>query len=254
MTGDVVFIHGMFMNARSWEGWLPLFSARGFRCHTLAWPSHDGTPSALRKSAPPELGKLTLGGILDTVRAFLKRLDSKPILVGHSMGGLVTQKMINEGLAEAGVCLDSAPPKGIFVPKWSLLKVNLPVINPFAGDKPFLFTLEQFHYAFCNTMTLEQAREAFEKYVVPESRNVPRSAAGNDGAIDFIRPHAPLLFVAGEMDHTVPWQINQKNFAAYRDPQSKREFKLLPGRSHFLCGQPGWEGLAELVLTWLDRA
>ena len=251
MPRDIVFIHGMFINPRSWAGWVDFFTAKGLRCHAPAWPGHDGEPAALR-SAPPEiLRKLTLGDVVEHHRAFLKGLGEKPLVVGHSVGGLITQRLVNEGLCAAAAAVDSAPPQGIITLKWSFLKSNLPVVNPFAGSAPFQFTLEGFHYAFCNTMTLEETRAVFERYVVPESRLVARSVAGPDGKIDFARPHAPLLLIGGEKDHIVPCELNRKNFAAYRDPGSAREYKLFPGRDHFLCGGKGWEEIAEFVHGWL---
>jgi pimeloyl-ACP methyl ester carboxylesterase len=248
-----VFIHGMFMNPKSWTGWLEFFSKRGFRCHTLAWPGHEGEPANLRDAPPPVLNKLTLGDVIQAHRAFLDTLPSKPILIGHSVGGLIAQRLLNEGSALAAVAIDPAPPKGIIAFKWSFLRANLPVINPFAGDAPFQFTLEQFHYAFCNTLTLEETRPVFDAFVVPESRNVARGPTGPDGAVDFSKPHAPLLILGGEMDNIVPWQLNEKNFKAYKDAASIREFKVFAGRDHFLCGQKGWEELAQFIYEWLER-
>lgn len=253
MTRDVVFIHGMFMSHRSWGNWVEFFTARGFRCHSPAWPGHEGEPADLRRSPPEILRKLTLGDVVQFHRTFIAGLGEKPLLVGHSVGGLITQRLINEGLAVAGAALDSAPPQGIFAAKWSFLKSNLPVVNPLAGDAPYLFTLEQFHYAFCNTLTLDETRAVYDRYVVPESRNVARSVAGPDGKIDFARPHAPLLLIGGERDNIVPWELNQKNFAAYRHAESTTEFKLFPGRTHYLCGQEGWEEIARFVHDWLQR-
>jgi pimeloyl-ACP methyl ester carboxylesterase len=253
MTKDVLFIHGMFMNPKSWTGWVEFFSAKGYRCHTLAWPGHEGEPAALRASPPEILRTLKLHDVVQAHREFVDKLSEKPLLIGHSVGGLITQILVNEGRAAAACALDSAPPQHIFVLSWSLLKSNLPVVNPFAGDAPFQFSVDQFHYAFCNTMSLEDTQAVFDAYVVPESRGVARRVAGEDAHIDFAKPHAPLLLIGGEEDNIVPWKINKKTFEAYEDPSSVREFKLLPGRSHFLCGQPGWEETAGIVHEWLAR-
>lgn len=251
MARDVVFIHGMFMNPKSWGAWVELFGKKGFRCHTLAWPGHEGEPLALRASPPEVLQTLRLADVVQAHRELCDRLTGKPILIGHSLGGLVTQILVNEGRAHAGVALDSAPAQGISVASWSFLKSNLPVVNPFAGKRPFQFTLAQFHYAFCNTMTAEETAAVYEAYVVPESRLVARDVTGKDAFVDFEKPHAPLLMIGGEKDHIIPWRLNEKNFRAYKDAGSVREFQVLPGRSHFLCGQPGWEETAGIVERWL---
>jgi pimeloyl-ACP methyl ester carboxylesterase len=253
MARDVLFIHGMFMNPKSWNDWVAFFSARGHRCHTVAWPGHDGEPSELRAAPPEVLRTLKLHDVVQVHREYLDRLGDKPLLVGHSVGGLIAQILVNEGRAHAAVALDSAPPQHIFVASWSFLKTNLPVVNPFAGDGPYVFSLEDFHYAFCNTMTLDETREVYDRFVVPESRNVARSVAGKDAHIDFKKPHAPLLLIGGEKDNIVPWHLNEKTFKAYEDPNSTREFKLLPGRTHYLCGQKGWEETAALAHEWVAR-
>ncbi len=253
MTREVVFVHGMFMNPKSWARWVELFQRKGYRAHTVAWPGHDGEPAALRASPPEVLSRMTLGDVIQTHRTFLESLPERPILIGHSVGGLVVQRLVNEGRAAAAVAIDPAPPKGILTTQWSFFRANLPVVNPFAGNRPFQFTYEQFHYAFCNTLSLEESKPIYDALVVPESRGVARGPAGKDGVLDFAKPHAPLLLIGGEQDHIVPWSLNEKNFKAYTDPNSVREFKLFPGRDHFLCGAQGWEEIAEFVDAWLGR-
>lgn len=250
---DIVFIHGMFMNPKSWAPWVDRFSGRGYRCHAVAWPGHDGEPAALRREIPEVLSRLTLAEVIQTHRTFLDGLAAPPIVIGHSVGGLVAQRLLNEGRVAAAVAVDPAPPKGIFTTRWSFLRANLPVVNPFAGDRPFLFTPEQFHYAFCNTLDLEAARAVYERLVVPESRLVARGTTGPEGALDFTRPHAPLLILGGEQDNIVPWDLNRKNFEAWRDPTSVRAFQRFAGRDHFLCGNTGWEEVADFVADWLTK-
>lgn len=248
---DIVFIHGLFMNPKSWAGWVAWFSERGYRCHAPAWPGHTGEPAALRASPPEVLRTLTLGEVVEAHRAFVATLDGKPIVIGHSMGGLIAQRLLGEDRVAAAVAIDPAPPRGIFTLSWSFLRANLPVINPLAGNRPYQFSLAGFHYAFCNTLTLDETRPIFEAFVVPEARNVARSSTGRDAAVDFARPHAPLLIIAGERDHIVPWRLNRKNFRAYRDAGSVRKFHVMPGRDHFLCGRHDWREVAEVAEGFL---
>ena len=249
----LVFIHGLFMNPKSWYHWIYWFNAKGYTCHAPAYPYHEGEPSRRRLNPPSELGKLTFGEVIEHLSSFLDSLPEKPILIGHSMGGLAVQKLIEMDKGIAGICIDSAPPKGIFTMKWSFLKANLPTINPLRGNSPCLPGIVWFHYAFCNTMTLEETKIEYDKFVVPESRNVPRSSTGKDGSIDFRKPHVPLLMIAGEKDHIIPSSLNLKNFNAYKDKNSITDFKEFPGRTHYICGQKGWEEVAEYIRVWIDK-
>lgn len=249
----IVFIHGLFENPKSWEAWIKFFEARGYTCYAPAYPYHEGDPVELRKNPDERLRKVTFGQVIDHLSAFIDQLPEKPILVGHSMGGLAVQKLINLGKGVAGVCIDSAPPKGVFSFKWSFLKANLPTINPLKGNSISLPSLKWFHYAFCNTMTMEETEKEYNQFVVPESRNIPRSSTGKDGKIDFKKAHNPLLFIAGEKDHIIPSSLNLKNYKAYKDKSSQREFKEFTGRTHYICGQKNWEEVAEYVASWIQK-
>lgn len=248
---DIVLVHGMFMNAESWAGWVDRFTARGFRVHAPSWPGHEGAPADLRRDPPEILRALTLGEVIQAHRDLIAGLPEKPIVIGHSMGGLVAQRLLNEDRAAAAVAIDSAPPRKIFTTRWSFLKANLPVVNPFKGSAPFLFTPDQFRYAFCNTAAPEQAQAMYEALVVPESRQVARGAAGPDGAIDFARAHAPLLLISGERDNIVPYDLNEKNHRAYTHAGSVCAYRMFAGRDHALCGAAGWEEIADFVEGWL---
>jgi len=196
-------------------------------------------------------GKVTFADATKKISDFIDTLPEKPILIGHSMGGLVVQKLLENGKGVAAIAIDSAPPKGIFSFKWSFLRANLPAINPFKGDSVCEPTVAWFHYAFCNTMTMEETRLAFDRYVVPESRNIPRSSTGDEGKIDFKKPHPPLLFIAGEKDHIIPASLNRDNFKAYTDTNSVIAFKEFPNRTHYLCGQTNWEEIAQFSFEWI---
>jgi len=252
-TRHVVFIHGLFMNPGSWSEWMTLFGAQGYTCHAPAFPYHEGVPDSLRKNPDPALAFLTFGKVIEGLSAFIDQLPEKPILIGHSIGGLAVQKLINTDKGVAGICIHSAPPQHILSFEWSFLKANWPVINPLRGNTIFHPTPDWFHYAFCHTMTKEESARVFDRYVVPESRNIPRSTTGRQGAIDFGRPHVPLLFTAGDKDTIIPASLNRKNFQAYRDPASRRDFIEFEGKTHYVCGQPGWNRVAEYCLEWLNK-
>ena len=249
----IVFIHGLFMNPASWAGWVRFYEAKGYKCHTPAFPYHDGNPATLRQNPDPALAQLTFLQVVKSLATFIDTLPEKPILIGHSVGGLLVQKLIELNKGVAGTCIDSAAPKGVNTFKWSFYKANLPVINPLKGNSIFTPTVEWYRYAFCNTMTLAETQVEFDKYVVPESRNIPRSLLKNDGIIDLKKPHAPLLFIAGEKDNIIPASLNKSNFEAYTDKNSKKDFKEFSGRTHYICGQQNWEEVATYISEWIGK-
>ncbi len=172
----------------------------------------------LRAAHPdPELAKLKLNHIVDHMEAFIKDLDEKPAIIGHSMGGLVVQLLLQrDDVAVAGIAIDPAPPAGVFTTEWSFIKANFPAINPFLLSQPVQMTFEHFQYAFVNTLPLDEQRAAYDRYVVPESRGVPTSSLGAAGKVDFSKLRRPLLITAGEKDHIIPASLNKSNYAKYQ--------------------------------------
>ena len=249
----IVLIHGMFMTSLCWEKWIPYYEAKGYRVFAPAWPGRDKSVEELRKAHPdPELAKLKLNHIVDHMEAFIKGLDEKPAIIGHSMGGLVVQILLQRDVAVAGIAIDPAPPAGVFTTEWSFVKSNFPAINPFLLSQPVQMTFEHFQYAFANTLPLEEQRAAYDRYMVPESRGVPTSSLGSAGKVDFSKPHRPLLITAGEKDHIIPASLNRSNRNKYKAP-SVTDFKEFAGRDHFLIGSRGWEEVADTCLEWLKK-
>lgn len=254
-TKPVVFIHGMYMTPLCWEDWAKRFAAKGYACLLPAWPGRDKPVETLRENHPDmELGKLTLQEVLESLARMIGSLDEKPILIGHSMGGLATQLLLQKGLAAAGIAIDSAPPQGVFTAQWPFLKANWGHVTPFANlNHPVQMSFERFQYAFVNTMPIADQRAAFEKYAVPESRRVPRQSLTSVARIDFKKPHVPLLLIAGSVDHLIPPSLIQTLYKKYRGSASVIDYKEFPGRNHFLMGQKNWEEVADYCLEWLSK-
>lgn len=254
-TKTVIFVHGMFMTPASWAHWQKYFESRGYKTLAPAWPYHEGKPSDLRAAHPnAQLGKLKLDDVLESYRKVIREQKEKPILIGHSMGGLIVQLLTQEGLAAAGIAIDSAPPKGLISLKYSFLKSNWGVISPFANkEEPLLFTQEQFNYAFVHTLPEAEQKAVYDAFVVPESRLVGNGPTTDVAAIDYTKARSPLLLIAGEMDHITPASMNYSNFQKYETSPSRTEFQLFKGRTHWIAGQKGWEEVADFVLEWINR-
>ncbi len=251
ITKTIVFVHGLFVNPDSWAEWKTYFEAQGYKCYIPANPCHEGNPTTLRKQINPNLSKVNFEDVVMNIVKLIDTLPEKPIVIGHSLAGLVVQKLVSMDKVAAGICIDGAAPQGIVTTKWSFWKVNGSVVNPFKGNSVFEPNKKWFHYAFCNTMTREESDIVFDKYVVPESRNIPRGTLKSFAKIDFKKSHKPLLFIAGEKDHCVPASLNLKNFNAYKDTSSIKEFREFKGRGHFICGEPNWQEVADYILNWL---
>jgi len=251
----VVFIHGMYMTPLCWEHWLKYFEGKGYRCLAPAWPGRDEPVDALRKKHPdPQLGRLTLSTIVDELTHVIHGLHEKPVLIGHSMGGLVTQLLVQRDIAAAGIAIDSAPPRGVISFEWPFLKSNWPHINPFKSqDEPIEMTFKRFQYTFVNTLPPAEQQAAYDRYVVPESRRVPAQALTPLARIDFRRPGAPLLLIAGSADNLIPASLNRSNHAKYQRPDSINDFKEFPDRTHFIVGQTGWQEVADYTISWLQE-
>src|SRR3990172_1366684 len=99
-TKTIVFIHGMFMTPLCWEKWIAYYQSKGYHCLAPAWPRREKSVDELRKAHPdPELAKLKLNHVVDHMEAFIRDLDEKPAIIGHSMGGLVVQLLLQHDLA-----------------------------------------------------------------------------------------------------------------------------------------------------------
>lgn len=254
-TQKIMFVHGMFVTPACWRDWQSHFEARGYQTLAPAWPQHD-IPIADQRGRHPsaELGAVTLADLLARYREALRGLDEKPILIGHSMGGLIVQLLLQEGLGAAGIAIDSAPPKGVISLKYSFLKSNWPAISPFAKlREPISLSLDQFKYAFVNTLPPDQQQAAYDTQVVPESRQVGKGPTTDTAKIDFARARPPLLLIAGEKDHIIPASLNRDNFRKYAKSPSITEFKEFPGRDHWIIAETGWQEVADFALAWIQK-
>ncbi|NCD68344.1 alpha/beta hydrolase [Mucilaginibacter agri] len=253
MKKTIVFIHGMFQNPVSWEEWIAYFTEKGYECIAPAWPLHEGNPAELRDNPPAGLGDLHLQTIVDHLENIVTALPEKPIVIGHSVGGLITQLLTAKGLVELGVPIDSVAPNAMLAFDWGFMKNSALIANPFQGNEPFLMDIDSFHESFCNTMSMGETQIAYNETATHDSRNVLRDCMGEAGQIDIEIPHAPLLFIGGENDEIIPYQLNRRNAEAYTDEVSISEFKSFPNRGHWTCGQERWEEVAAYISEWVTQ-
>lgn len=252
-TKTIVLIHGLFVNNTSWAQWKTYFESQGYKVYAPANPGHEGSPAQLRNNIHPDL---TQTGFEDVVMNIVKLIDTlpeKPIVIGHSLAGLVVQKLIEMDKAVAGVSIDGAPPKNVLAP-WATVKIVLPVVNFFKGNQAYLGSREWYHRSFFNNYSREESDLLFDKIAVPESRKIARDTLLTSFAkIDFKKPHNPLLFIGGEKDNIFSSSFTKRIAGSYKDSNSTTDFKEFAGRSHFIAGEKGWEEVAEYVLNWIKK-
>jgi len=260
-TKTIVLIHGLYLTRQSWEPWKTYLEAKGFKVHSPGYPGLDGEPRAIRARHPDAaLAKLTLEEVLAHYRSYVSKLDEKPILIGHSMGGLISQILLSEGLAAGAVVLDSAPPKGVVSPATAMFRHGLRFVrngwgfvSPFADYDTILLSPEQFASEFANGFPAADLPRVYEELSIPASRRQGKGALTDTAKLDFARARGPLLLVAGSEDRIIPPSVVKLNHEAYEKSAGVTGIKEFSGRGHFIGGQPGWEEVADFALKWIEE-
>jgi len=256
MSKTVAFIHGNFVSHHCWDRWVERYEARGYTCVPIEWPGRD-FPVAELKQRPddPVLRTLTIEAVVEHHVRVLRALPEKPIVIGHSFGGLLTQLMVQRDLAAAAVAVDSVPALGVLTLKWSFIRSLWPVINPFiSASRPYYMPFADFQYAFGNDLPLAEQQAGYDADIVPESRRLSRGALSGAARVDFKKRRAPLLMIAGEKDHIMPASLNRSNYRRYLKGPSVTAFKEFPGRAHYsVIAGPKWEEVADYALDWAER-
>ena len=249
---SVVLIHGMWMTPLSWEHWAERYRGRGHQVIAPAWPGLDAEPEQLRRDPSPLRG-LSVTDIVDHYEGIIRGLDRPPIVIGHSFGGLITQLLLDRGLASAGVALGTATPKGVFPLPLSTLRAGWPALkNPFGKAAVVPLSREQFHWCFTNALSRADSDAVYDRYYIPGSARPFFQAAypGKTTKVRFDNPQrAPLLLLTGTEDRICPGKLNVANWKKQRKAPSQTEHKEYPGRCHY-PGQEGWEEVADDAIEW----
>ncbi len=253
----VVFIHGAFVNSQCWDEWEDYFKSKGYNVLTPPWPYKNASAIALRSRQPDaHVASIRLEQLLNHYDSIVKNLPEKPIVIGHSLGGLLVQLLIQRGNVAGGIAIHSVPPKGIMTFDPAFYRATGAALGFFTSTKKsYLMSFKKWQYAFTNGMSLEDQRSSYNQFAVPESKLVLRDGLTKVAAVDFKKPHAPLLLTSGSIDHAVPASLNKKNYNHYKKYKNNSitELKEFPGRNHFVLGQSTWKEDADYILNWIDK-
>jgi non-heme chloroperoxidase len=256
----VVFVHGLWLLPSSWDRWAKRFATAGFATVSPGWPDDPDTIEEAR-AHPEVFANKSVGQVADHVDEVIQGLTQKPVVIGHSFGGLMTELLAGRGLAKVSVAISPAPFRGVLPLPISALRSGSPVLRrPGNRHRAVPLTYDQFRYAFGNAVSDEEARALYEKYAVPApGEPLFQAAAANlnpwtEVKVDTKNPaRGPMLIISGELDHTVPWSISNASYKRERRNEGVTEIVKVPGRGHSITIDSGWKEVADLALAFVQR-
>jgi len=257
----ILLIHGLWMTPLCFEDWITRYEAAGYQVLAPGWPGvDDRTPQEIRANPKPLEG-LSISTIVNNYVEIIKNLPTKPIIMGHSFGGLFVQILISRDMGAAGVGISPAQPAGILKLKPSTVKASWGVLgNPLTFNAAVPFSEKQFHYAFGNHLSEAESKKLWERYAIPSAAHVLWQGAlaavhqkGTDAHVDFEKPgRAPLLLMGGTKDHVVPVEVVEAEKQHYKGKEVV-DVKIWEGRTHGIVNQEGWEQVADYALQWAEE-
>ena len=256
----VVFVHGLWLLPSSWDGWRKLFEENGYITVAPGWPDDPRTRQEAYANPSVFAGK-DVQTVTDHYLAVMSGLRQKPVVIGHSFGGLIVQKIANEGASAATIAIDNAPIKGVLPLPFSALKSGFPVLkNPANRKKAITLTFEQFKYGWGNNLSEAENRHLYDTYHVPAS-GMPLFQAGLANfsfskacKVDVKNPNrGPLLIISGTKDTTAPKAFTYGSYKKQLKNSETTEYVEVEDRGHSLVIDHGWPGVADEALKFAKR-
>lgn len=257
----VVFVHGLWLLHGSWDAWKAHVEERGYAAVAVDWPADEASVEAARANTG-SLAGTSVRDVADHVQEVIEGLDRKPIVIGHSFGGLLAQIIAGRGVAAGTVAIDPAPTRGVLPLPYSSLKGAFPVLgNPLNYGRTVTLTFDEFRFGFANAVSEQEARELYATWHTPApGRPLFQAATANlnpwakTRAVKKNADRGPLLVVTGEKDNIVPFAMAN---AAYKLQRRNRhhvtEIVEIPGVGHSLVIDSHWQEVADAALDFLSR-
>lgn len=255
-----VFVHGLWLLPNSWDAWRKLFEENGYTTLAPGWPDDPRTRQEAYANPSVFAGK-DVQTVTDHYLAVISGLRQKPVVIGHSFGGLIVQKIADEGAAAATIAIDNAPIKGVLPLPFSALKSGFPVLkNPANRNKAITLTFEQFKYGWGNNLSEAENRQLYDTYHVPAS-GIPLFQAGLANfsfskacKVDVKNPNrGPLLIISGTKDTTAPKAFTYGSYKKQLKNPETTEYVEVEDRGHSLVIDHGWPGVADEALKFAKR-
>jgi pimeloyl-ACP methyl ester carboxylesterase len=255
LSKSILFITGAFVGNNCWDEWMMFFESKGYNTIAPPWPNKDASPEELRNRQPDAgIASNRLAALTDYYARIAQAITVPPILIGHSIGGLIVQLLLQRGIGACGIAIHPVPPQGIITFKFSFLKAGWGALGFFTStNKSYLMSFSSWQYAFTNGMTCDEQKESYYRFAIPESKLVVRDTITTAAKINFEKIHAPLLITSGTDDHGIPASLNYSNYKKYKQGTSITDYKEFKGRNHFVLGQATWKEDADFILNWLKK-
>lgn len=235
-------IHGMWVTSDFWQNYRNFFEQGGYLTRA---------PTLLHHKKYPYSKELKDTHIMDYVQQCVKEIkdmEEKPVIIGHSMGGLIAQKLAELGLAKKLILIAPGPPKGISPLSWSVLWTFVRSVPKIALGKPFKFPLSNARYGVMNTLSAEEQERLYAQFVY-ESAWAAREFVTGGIAVDAGKITSPVLVVAGSEDRTIVPRIARKVAEKYH-----ASYIEYPGYCHCRPIQgTGWRKVAGDIASWIEN-
>ncbi len=253
MAETIYMIHGMWGGAWYWENYKKFFEGKGYRCITPTLRFHDMDPKGVPN---PQLGTTSLLDYAKDLEEEIRELDSKPVLMGHSMGGLLSQMLGSRGLARALILLTPASPGGINALTPSVVRSFWSVLMGYGfWKKPRRQTFNEAVYSMLKLLPAEEQKIVYDRFVYESGRaaseigfwyfDPQRASRVDENKID-----CPVLVIAGCQDKITPASVVRSVAKKYGSHATYREFL---NHAHWVVGEPGWQEVAECAADWLNK-
>jgi pimeloyl-ACP methyl ester carboxylesterase len=255
---NVVLIHGLWISHSAWQPWIDYFAAQGHHAIAPAWPGEHDSVKATRANPTDQAG-FGIDELTDHFANVLEQFHTPPVVIGHSFGGLIAQRLLGQNRAAAAIAIDPAPIKGVKPLPIAQLRSAFPVLgNPLNRGRAKALTEAQWRYGFGNALTPAESDALWEQWSIPSpGKPLFEAATAN------FNPHSPakvdpangtrgpLLITTGPADHTVPYVSAKAAHALYRKSNAITDFHEFAGRGHSLTIDDGWRDVADTSLAWM---
>jgi pimeloyl-ACP methyl ester carboxylesterase len=257
---NVVFIHGLWVAHTAWQPWIEHFEARGHQAFAPAWPGEHADPEQTRLNAADQAG-VGIDDLNEYFAKYLEQFDTPPVVIGHSFGGLIAQKLLGQNKAAAAIAIDPAPIKGVKPLPLAQLRSAFPVLgNPLNRGRAKGLTEAQWRYGFGNALSQQESDGLWQQWAIPSPGKPLFEAAvanftkNSPAKVDTANSsRGPLLITGGTADHTVPLVSTKAAHRLYEKSGAVTDFHEFEGRGHSLTIDKGWRDVADVSLEWMAR-